>query len=146
MVGRFFPSLSTLLAIGLVLTGPRSIFFHAHARRIVSVADLHGDYPATIKALLLAGVIPPEGPHTRWVGGDTILVQTGDIVDRGDNSREIFQLLFHLGRQAVSVGGAVEILLGNHEIARLTGDYRFLRENETHWRKPAVDVDGETLL
>ena len=51
------------------------------------VGDLHGDLMKTIKVLELCKLIaPPEqGKPARWIGGDTIVVQMGDILDRGDD-------------------------------------------------------------
>jgi len=48
-------------------------------RRIVTVGDLHGDYDNTIESLQLGKV---ADAHGNWIGGNTILVQTGDIFDR----------------------------------------------------------------
>ncbi|MEM1348461.1 MAG: metallophosphoesterase, partial [Myxococcota bacterium] len=60
------------------------------ARRIVAVGDLHGDLEATRAALSLAGVL---GAEDAWVGGQTILVQTGDVLDRGSDEQAILDLL-----------------------------------------------------
>ena len=38
----------------------------------------------TTRALQLAGVIGLEGNRAVWTGGNTTLVQLGDILDRGD--------------------------------------------------------------
>ena len=50
----------------------------ASAKRIVAMGDLHGDLGATRKALRLAGAIDEVD---RWIGGDLIVVQTGDHQD-----------------------------------------------------------------
>ena len=49
--------------------------------RIVVLGDLHGDWNATTKSLLKAKLIDPND-HKKWIGGETILVQLGDQVDR----------------------------------------------------------------
>src|SRR5262245_61138965 len=61
--------------------------------RIVAVGDLHGDLQSTRQALRLARAID-EKDH--WIGGDLTLVQTGDQLDRGDQEREILDLLERL--------------------------------------------------
>ena len=49
------------------------------AQRIVAIGDLHRDLIATRTALRLAGAIDERD---RWVGGTTVVVQTGDQLDR----------------------------------------------------------------
>jgi len=67
---------------------------------------------ATKNALRLAGVID-DTDH--WIGGDTVVVQVGDQLDRGDDEREILLYLEELAVEAQAVGGGVYPLLGNHE-------------------------------
>src|SRR5262249_39751696 len=62
----------------------------------------------------------------RWVGGKTHLVQTGDRVDRGPDSREVMDLLMGLEKEAKKAGGAVHCLLGNHEAMNMLGDLRYV--------------------
>lgn len=59
-----------------------------------------------------------------WTGGDAIVVQLGDILDRGDAEIATLMLLRQLGRQAEAEGGAVHILNGNHESLNVCGDFR----------------------
>lgn len=62
-------------------------------KRIVAIGDLHGDKAQAAKVLMLAGLVDS---NLDWIGGNAVLVQTGDIVDRGPNSIElllIFQKL-----------------------------------------------------
>lgn len=91
--------------------------------RIVAIGDVHGDLAATKRALTLAGLIDAQG---NWSGGATILVQTGDILDRGDDEPEILALFWRLQAQAPQSGGRVELLLGNHEIMNAQGDLRYV--------------------
>lgn len=46
--------------------------------RIIAIGDLHGDLDLTLRCLKLAKVIDNKG---NWIGGKTIVVQTGDKVD-----------------------------------------------------------------
>jgi len=91
--------------------------------RIVAVGDLHGDLSATRRALRLAGAIDGED---RWSGGDLVLVQTGDAIDRGDEDREVLDLFARLVDQAARVGGRFVPLLGNHELMNAAGDLRYV--------------------
>lgn len=50
-----------------------------------AVGDLHGDLDKAISALKLAQCIAVSGEGVvSWIGGDTTLVQLGDVLDRGD--------------------------------------------------------------
>ena len=97
-------------------------------QRIVAFGDVHGDLPALYKFLTAAQVIDPsslESGTIKWTGGDTILVQTGDILDRGAKELECFRILCSLAHQAKSTGGAVYILYGNHESLNAAGLFQY---------------------
>jgi hypothetical protein len=96
---------------------------YPRAERIVAIGDLHGDLAATRAALRLARVIDDED---RWSGGGTVLVQTGDQLDRGDDELEILDLLESLAEQARAAGGAVHVLNGNHELMNVEQDLRYV--------------------
>src|SRR6185436_13604455 len=55
-------------------------------QRIVAVGDLHGDFDAWRQIALKANLIDSRN---RWAGGKSILVQMGDITDRGPDSLKI---------------------------------------------------------
>jgi hypothetical protein len=91
--------------------------------RIVAVGDLHGDFSAWRDILRSASLVDNKG---HWSGGDTILVQTGDAVDRGPNSLEIIQDLMRLQKEAARAHGQLIAMVGNHEVMNLTGDLRYV--------------------
>ena len=63
-------------------------------RRLVAIGDIHGDFAQAMKALELSKCMDSEG---KWVGGTAVLVQVGDILDRGDNELAIMRLsLIHI--------------------------------------------------
>lgn len=93
------------------------------ADRVIALGDLHGDLTATRAALRLAGLIDDKDA---WVGGETVLVQTGDQLDRGDDEKEIIDLLEALRPQAEAAGGRVVVLNGNHELMNAHGDLRYV--------------------
>lgn len=92
-------------------------------KRLVAIGDLHGDFAATLGAFQLAGAIDDAG---HWIGGDLVVVQTGDQLDRGDDERKIFDFLTRLRKEAAKAGGALHILSGNHEIMNVAGDFRYV--------------------
>ncbi|KAG8712270.1 hypothetical protein FRC08_014813 [Ceratobasidium sp. 394] len=84
-------------------------------RKIVAVGDLHGDLVNMKKVLSMGGVINDAGDWSRKVD---FFVQTGDIIDRGDDTLEMFALMDRLREQALQAGGRVLSHLGNHEASR----------------------------
>ena len=95
--------------------------------RIVAIGDAHGAYDQFVEILGAAGLIDD---NKKWSGGTTHFVQTGDVLDRGPDSRKILDLLRALTPQAAAAGGAVHELLGNHEEMRMVGDFRYTTTGE----------------
>lgn len=91
--------------------------------RVIALGDVHGDREAMLRALRLAGVVDAQA---RWSGGTTWLVQTGDILDRGDDEQQIIDDLERLEREAEAAGGRVIWLNGNHELMNAAGDLRYV--------------------
>jgi hypothetical protein len=88
------------------------------------VGDIHGDINKAMRCLELAGVAKFPNGIPIWTGGNTVVVQLGDILDRGDAEIATLMLLRQLGRQAEEQGGAMHILNGNHESLNVCGDFR----------------------
>jgi TPR repeat protein len=95
--------------------------------RVIAVGDIHGDYEQFVKVLQSADLIDN---NANWIGGKAHLVQTGDVVDRGPDSRAIMDLLMKLEKQAVAAGGGVHALIGNHEAMDIYGDLRYVSSAE----------------
>lgn len=95
--------------------------------RVVAVGDVHGDYTQFITVLRDAGLVDARA---RWTGGRAHLVQTGDRLDRGPDSRKVMDLLIRLEKEARKAGGAVHCLLGNHEAMNMLGDLRYVIPEE----------------
>ena len=104
--------------------------------RIVAVGDLHGDYDAWQATARNAGIIDAKG---HWAGGNTILVQMGDVADRWADSLKIIRSLQQLQKEAPHKGGKVVVILGNHEAMNLLGDDRYVTPGEY-----AAFVDGQS--
>jgi len=112
---------AAVLLAAASLPGP-AISQETAPRRIVAVADIHGAYEQFVQILQAAGLVDDQ---TRWSGGDAVLVQTGDYLDRGVDVRQVLDLLMALEEQASRAGGRVVVLQGNHETMTLT---RLLRD------------------
>jgi hypothetical protein len=89
--------------------------------RIVAIGDIHGNYDGFVSILQRAGLVDQD---THWIGGETTLVQTGDIFDRGLGVFKVLDLLMRLEGEAAAAGGQVIVLLGNHEGMNLIGFFR----------------------
>lgn len=85
------------------------------------MADVHGGLQPFVSILTAAGLIDAQ---QRWSGGTAVLVQTGDVTDRGAGVYEVLDLLMSLEKQAAAAGGRVHVLLGNHEIMNMVGETR----------------------
>ncbi|GAQ90338.1 hypothetical protein KFL_006290030 [Klebsormidium nitens] len=90
--------------------------------RLVAIGDLHGDLRKARRAFRLAGVVDEKD---RWIGGKTVVVQVGDVLDRGDQELQIFHMLERLQHQARKAGGDVHVLNGNHETINVEGRFTY---------------------
>jgi Calcineurin-like phosphoesterase len=95
--------------------------------RVVAIGDVHGDYEQFVAALRSAKLIDSQ---ESWSGGKTHLVQTGDVLDRGPDSRKVMDLLMKLEKEARRAGGWVHFLIGNHEAMNIYGDLRYVSPGE----------------
>ena len=81
-------------------------------RRIV-VGDVHGELKRLKEILIHAKLIDQE---ENWTGERSVLIQTGDVIDRGRDSWGCVELLRKIQEQAQEAGGLVVRLCGNHEV------------------------------
>ena len=107
-----------------------------NAPPIIAMGDMHGDYQAYRSLMLASALMNKEG---NWTGGNKIFIQTGDIPDRGPDTRKIIDSLQKLERQAPSFGGKVIPLVGNHEAMNMVGNLRYVHSGEY-----AAFVDGDS--
>jgi hypothetical protein len=128
---------SALALLALLLAWPGATVASAQApgsacaiettERVVAVGDVHGAYEKFTGILRSAALIDQRD---RWIGGRAILIQTGDVLDRGADSKRVIDLLRRLERDARRAGGAVYPLLGNHEFMRAAHDWRYVSAEE----------------
>lgn len=114
----------------------------SEGRRLFAVADIHGAYDELREILRQVELIDRRG---RWSGGDSILVQTGDFLDRGAKTVDVARYLKRLQGQARKDGGEVIILLGNHEALNLIGDLRYVTRDILSAFVDARSVDRHTF-
>nr|HEX4312719.1 metallophosphoesterase [Kofleriaceae bacterium] len=92
-------------------------------KRLVAIGDIHGDIAAARAALHAAGATSQDD---HWIGGDLVVVQTGDILDRGNDESAILEMFARLATEAHDAGGAVIQLVGNHELMNAAHDFRYV--------------------
>jgi hypothetical protein len=85
---------------------------------VFAIGDVHSDYDRLVKLLAAAKLIEgkPDRPrNVKWTGGKSVLIFTGDMIDKGPHALLAIALIRFLGEQARQQGGAVIALAGNHE-------------------------------
>ena len=89
------------------------------------IPDIHGDLQALKNSLMALGLIDE---NDKWKGEKSVVVFSGDYIDRGEQNLEVLDFVWKLKQEAEIRGGGVELLLGNHEtfmLGGLLGDERF---------------------
>eukprot|EP00920_Eleutheroschizon_duboscqi_P039706 GHVT01095338.1.p1 GENE.GHVT01095338.1~~GHVT01095338.1.p1 ORF type:complete len:360 (+),score=68.19 GHVT01095338.1:183-1262(+) len=116
------------VAVPCVLLDAGGLARRWEGRRIVAVGDLHGDVMNTLLILRATEIVDDDG---KWIGGTTLLIQTGDLLDRGPDGPALLDLFQQLSDAAKRKGGQVLQLLGNHDIMNMCGDFRYVHPKET---------------
>lgn len=78
-----------------------------------------------------------------WTGNNTILVQCGDVLDRGSEELACYQLLAQLSHQAESQGGRVICLYGNHEALNAMGLFQYATTDAEYEKVVGKLVDDQ---
>ncbi|MCC8426475.1 metallophosphoesterase [Mucilaginibacter sp. UR6-11] len=95
----------------------------AGADHYLLLSDIEGEFEPFRNLLLAAKVIDNR---YRWTFGKGKLVVAGDLFDRGRQVCQFLWLLYKLEDEAALKGGAVEVILGNHDLMNLSGDLRYV--------------------
>ncbi|WP_350342703.1 metallophosphoesterase [Proteinivorax tanatarense] len=82
-------------------------------KQLYVIGDIHGRLDLLKQSLEIAGIIDKT---SNWIKKDTVLVQLGDIIDRGPHSLKNILFLAKLAKQAQQYNSSVEVMLGNHEL------------------------------
>ncbi len=99
-------------------------------KKIFAMGDVHGQLDAMLEMLRNQKIIDQ---NNQWKWGDGKLILTGDVTDRGPKVTETIWFLHNLKQEARKKGGDVDMLLGNHEVMTMTGDYRYLHPKYNHF-------------
>jgi 3',5'-cyclic AMP phosphodiesterase CpdA len=110
-----------------------------------AIGDTHGDYGRLIDLLVKGEIIdevsrqPDQLANVKWKSANTVLVCTGDMIDKGPESIEVLQLFMRLQQIAPEAGGQVIVTLGNHEAEFLTNPTAKPREFLTQLTNRRID-------
>lgn len=95
-----------------------AIIERSTSAEVIALGDIHGGYQRLVNLLSMAGLIKSDKKSPvgySWSGGNRLLISTGDLIDKGDHSIEVIDLMIALEAQAPASGGEIVITLGNHE-------------------------------
>ena len=101
-------------------TSPPSTY--SMPKKLLAVSDIEGNIDHLIQFLQFHKVIDMQ---CNWSWGTNHLLFNGDSVDRGDKVTELLWFMRKLQQQALKEGGAVHVVLGNHEAMILANDIRY---------------------
>jgi hypothetical protein len=98
--------------------------FFPNAEPVLFLSDIEGEF-AAFRELLLANQVIDQ--NYNWIFGKGRLVIAGDLFDRGKQVVPYLWLLYKLEDDARAKGGDVNVVLGNHDIMNLKGDFRYVQ-------------------
>jgi hypothetical protein len=96
--------------------------------RIVVIGDIHGNWNGMMRILHNAGIVSGIDECSWKVSSPVsaiLLIQTGDVVDRGQASLKCFECLNKLQQTAQYYSSKVVRLMGNHELLWLSGEIEY---------------------
>ncbi|MCC6318109.1 MAG: metallophosphoesterase [Gemmatimonadaceae bacterium] len=96
---------------------------------IVAISDLESGFGA-LRTFLVAHGVADE--RLNWTFGKGHLVVVGDLVDRGASTTQVLWGVYKLEQSARQAGGTVHVIIGNHEIKNLQGNYQTANEKYFH--------------
>jgi hypothetical protein len=91
--------------------------------KVFVVSDIEGNFRSFVNLLIKNRVIDRS---LKWRFEDGHLVIVGDCFDRGEDVAECLWLIYSLEESALTEGGYVHFILGNHEIMNMNGDWRYV--------------------
>jgi len=121
-------------------------------KRIIAMGDIHGDYKLALAMFRIAKLIKIKGKKIEdieWVGGETHVVQIGDMIDSKrpngnnveiefsenldddgiiDSDKRIINFFDHVSKKAKEVGGRIIMLDGNHELLNVFGELSYVSD------------------
>ena len=114
--------------------------------QVIALGDVHGGFERLVNLLSVSGLIRPDShtPHEyMWNGGKRLLISVGDLIDKGDQSIPVLDLMMKLESQAAKEGGEVIVTLGNHEVEFLANpENKKAREFVAELQSKGIEPDA----
>ncbi|KAI9591273.1 Metallo-dependent phosphatase-like protein [Syncephalis fuscata] len=111
-------------------------------RNVIAIGDLHGDFDNAIATMQMAGLIDS---HKKWIAVNTVFVQTGDLIDRGPDTKKVLDLMERLAKEAREHDSRVIQILGNHELMNLVHETKDAADSkEYHDPKKRAEAFKQT--
>ncbi len=83
--------------------------------RVLAVGDVQANAAALLALLRRAGYASEQNGAIEWTAGDAALLFVGDLVDKGIEPAKVLVAVADLHEQALSAGGRVILITGNHD-------------------------------
>lgn len=113
--------------VALDIVSPSAVY--EDREPIVAVSDIESGFGALRTFLVTHGV---ADERLNWTFGKGHLVVVGDLVDRGASTTQVLWGVYKLEQSARQAGGTVHVIIGNHEIKNLQGNYQTANEKYFH--------------
>lgn len=91
-------------------------------KKLLILSDIEGEFSA-FRSLMIGNKVIDK--NYNWIFGKGHLVICGDLFDRGKDVMPYLWLLYKLEQSALKKGGFVHVILGNHDIMNMAGDFRY---------------------
>ena len=115
--------------------------YYPMPNKLLAISDVEGNFN-TVTTLLKNHRVLDH--NLNWHFGNGHVVIIGDVFDRGNHVTELLWLLYRMEIQAQHKGGAVHLIIGNHEMMNLQNDLRYaepkyhtlntLLQQQTQWQ------------
>ena len=115
--------------ITIIPSPERATFEFKGVDSVYVLGDTHGNYEEVVQILKNSRLI--DKTH-QWIGGNAHLVFLGDVLDRGMDALRLMWFIYELEQSAISNGGQIHLILGNHEIMVMSNDLRYVAAKEQH--------------
>jgi Calcineurin-like phosphoesterase len=115
---------------------------------IYAIGDIHGDFDRFVNLLATAKLIegvPANPKEVGWRAGKSVLVCTGDFINKGTHSWDVIALLRELAPKAAADGGRVVVCLGNHEAGFLSNSNGGKQDRELAGELKAHGINAEAV-